>query len=164
VNNIVGTLCTVGEATSPRCLVCDDHSGVVAVPGGFLIENQEVIAFHCPPTEFASEPYLGHLLVTPRRHVPSFAELNEGEASRMGVAISRLSSALRDDGAPRVYLATIGHGVDHLHVHLLPRWPETPVDVPWHGVDEWVGARRGDATAVEEATDRLRRFLTEDET
>ena len=41
-----------------------------------------------------------------------------------------------------VYVATIGHSVEHLHVHLLPRWPETPPEVPWHSVDDWSGARR----------------------
>jgi diadenosine tetraphosphate (Ap4A) HIT family hydrolase len=43
-----------------------------------------------------------------------------------------------------VYVTTIGHSSNHLHVHLLPRWPGTPADIPWHSVDDWAGARRGD--------------------
>jgi diadenosine tetraphosphate (Ap4A) HIT family hydrolase len=97
--------------------------------------------------------YVGYLLVTPRRHVPGFAGLDEREAAAVGVSVSRLSRALEELGAERVYAAVVGHGVPHLHVHLVPRWPGTPPEVPWTEVDEWDGARRGsfeDAAAMAE--------------
>ena len=93
-----------------------------------------------PPLSGSS--YLGHLLVTPRRHCADFAGLERAEAEAVGAVIATCSAALKALGAERVYLATIGHGVDHLHVHLLPRWPGTPDEVPWHRVDEWEGATR----------------------
>ena len=129
------------------CLVCREHSGDVPVPGGLLVADDLVIAFHLPPVDVEGsqrpDVYLGYLMVTPRRHAPGFADLDESEAAAMGVAIARLSRALRALGADRVYLAVIGHGVPHLHVHLVPRWPETPPDVRWSDVDTWPGARRG---------------------
>jgi diadenosine tetraphosphate (Ap4A) HIT family hydrolase len=69
--------------------------------------------------------------------VADFAGLNE-----IGVVISGWSNAWKKSGAERVYLATIGHSFDHRHVHLLPRWLETPPEVPWHSVDDLSGARR----------------------
>ncbi len=141
------------------CLICQEQDGRVPIPGGHLIANDHVIAFHLPPMPNVVEPYLGYLFVTSRRHVPSFAELNPDEAAAMGVAISKLSAALKAEGAEPVYLAGIGHAVPHLHVHLIPRWPETPKEISWINVDGWEGARRGDAEVVREWTIRLRNRL-----
>jgi histidine triad (HIT) family protein len=66
----------------------------------------------------------------------------------VGQWIARLSRALQALGAERVYVAVVGHGVPHLHVHLIPRWPGTPEDVSWLHVDDWKGARRGDVAAA----------------
>ncbi len=143
----------------PRCLICREHSGDVVLPGGFLIENRHVVAFHCPPLPAAENPYLGYLFVTSRRHVPSFAELDHVEAAAMGEAIAVTSAALKSAGAERVYLATVGHGGPHLHVHLIPRWPETPAEVSWMKVDEWEGARRADEEGVKSMTLRLRSYI-----
>jgi diadenosine tetraphosphate (Ap4A) HIT family hydrolase len=58
-----------------------------------------------------------------------------------------------------VYVATVGHGVEHLHVHLLARWPDAPDEVACHAVDEWEGARRGAAADVESTVESLRALL-----
>jgi histidine triad (HIT) family protein len=49
--------------------------------------------------------------------------------------------------------------VPHFHLHLLPRYPETPPDVPWHAVDEWDGARHGCAEEIAALAERLRASL-----
>lgn len=136
------------------CLVCSEQSGEVPVPGGLLAEDDLAVVFHVPPR--GDVVFLGHLLVTPRRHVPDFAGLTADEAAAVGIAVSRWSGALKRLGAMRVYVATVGHAADHLHVHLLPRWPGTPEDVPWHSVDEWPGARVGDFASAEELVSRIR--------
>jgi histidine triad (HIT) family protein len=130
-----------------ECLVCAELDGGVDVPGGLVIRANLVAAFHLPPLN-AQTVYAGHVLVVPRRHSPGFAELTSREAAAIGVAVSDLSRCLQGMGAERVYTATIGHIVDHLHVHLLPRWPETPADVPWHAVGEWAGARKIDSDGI----------------
>lgn len=142
-----------------ECLICREHDGRVPIPGGHLIADEHVIAFHLPPMPEAPNPYLGYLFVTSRRHVPSFAELDSDEAAAMGVAISKLSAVLKAEGADPVYLAGIGHAVPHLHIHLIPRWPETPTEISWINVDDWEGARRGGAEEVSELTIGLRNRL-----
>src|ERR1700683_1158454 len=125
------------------CLVCREISGEVDVPGGPIQSTESALAVHIPPLD-GGDVFLGHLLVVPRRHVAGFAGLTEQEAADIGVLMSHCSRALENLGAERVYVATIGHGADHLHVHLLPRWPNTPEEVPWHSVDDWAGARRAE--------------------
>ena len=150
------------DVDDSECLVCREQRGDVVLPGGFLINDDSVVAFHCPPLPGAETPYLGYLFVTSRRHVPSFAELEPDEAAAIGAAMGVLSAALKSEGAERVYVLTIGHAWPHLHVHLIPRWPETPAEVSWMNVDDWEGARRGDARDVEAMTLQLRSRITAD--
>jgi histidine triad (HIT) family protein len=138
------------------CVVCDEIAGSIPVPGGFLHDDKSSAGFHAPPAPGNASPYLGHLMVVPRRHVASWSGLDDGEAASVSTGIRDLTSLLESVGAERVYVAVIGTHVDHLHVHLLPRWPGTPKEVPWHAVDEWDGSRHGDARAVEATVARLR--------
>lgn len=142
---------------SADCLVCREIAGQVELPGGFLVDEKLVLAFHIPPLE--GPHYLGHLLVVPRRRGPGLADVSDEEAAAVGVAAARSSRALVAQGADHVFSAVIGTGQPHLHVHLVPRYPETPRDVLWHAVDEWEGARRGDAEEIAELVGRLRRHL-----
>jgi diadenosine tetraphosphate (Ap4A) HIT family hydrolase len=146
-------------ATAPDCLICREQDGRVEVPGGFLIDDRLIVAFHCPPLSASDSISLGYLFVTPRRHVPSFAELDAEEAAEVGQAISRLSAALKAENVERVYVMTIGHGWPHLHVHLVPRWPGTPPEITWTDVVTGDGARRGDAANAARFVEKLRSHL-----
>jgi len=150
---------TVGQNRRVSCVVCDEVAGSIPAPGGLLHDEAASIGFHAPPTPGNASPYLGHLMVVPRRHVASWSGLDDGEAASVSTGIRELTRLLESAGAARVYVAVIGSHVDHLHVHLLPRWPGTPAEVPWHAVDEWAGATHGDADAVADAVTRLREGL-----
>jgi diadenosine tetraphosphate (Ap4A) HIT family hydrolase len=141
------------------CVVCEEIAGSIPTPGGLLHNEAASIGFHAPPAPGNASPYLGHLMVVLRRHVASWSGLDDAEAASVGVGIRELTRLLEAAGASRVYVAVIGSHVDHLHVHLLPRWPGTPADVPWHAVDEWAGAGHGDADAVAATVTRLRQGL-----
>jgi histidine triad (HIT) family protein len=135
------------------CLVCRELVGDIPVPGDFLWQEKDAVAFHVPPVEEIGNPrpYLGHLLVVTQRHVARLGDLTPEEAAAVGRAAARLAKALVDAaGAEWVYSAVIGTGVPHFHLHLLPRFAGTPRDVPWHAVDEWEGAQRGGAEEIAE--------------
>jgi diadenosine tetraphosphate (Ap4A) HIT family hydrolase len=127
------------------CLICRKLSGEVAVAGGFVYEDDVVAAFHAASVERPEEPvYLGQLLVVTKRHAPRLGDLTDDEAAAVGVAATRLARSLVEQGgADWVYSAVIGTRVPHFHVQLLPRYADTPRDLPWYHVDEWEGARRG---------------------
>jgi histidine triad (HIT) family protein len=146
----------------PACLVCRELRGDVTVPGGFLLEDASAAAFHYPPLEEEGNPrpYLGHLLVVTRRHVARFGELTADESATVGRMAARLARALTEaGGAEWVYSAVVGMAVPHFPLHLLPRYPGTPRDVPWHSVDEWEGAKHGDAHEIAELVARLQTSL-----
>lgn len=144
------------------CLVCREVSGEQQVPGGFLVEDDHVVSFHGWPLLAGGDAraYLGHLLVVTRRHAPRFADLTDAESAAVGRAGARLARALSNGvGADWVYSAVIGTHVPHFHLHLWARYADTPRDVPWHKIDEWEGARHGDATQVAEFAARVRAAL-----
>ena len=104
------------------------------------------------------EPYLGHVLVEPRRHAFGFADLSEEEASAVGMAMARVSRAIREsEGAEHVYVVVLGHHSPHLHVHLIPRYPGTPREY-WDPlrIDEWPEARHGGPAEAAAAAERIR--------
>lgn len=142
------------------CLVCREQRLDVPLPGDHLVATEDVVAFHLPPwPPPAKDVFLGYLMVTSRRHAPGFADLTDSESAAVGQWIGRLSRALESLGAERVYVAVVGHGVAHLHVHLVPRWPGTPAELSWLEVDSWEGARRGDFAEATEMAQRVRAAL-----
>jgi diadenosine tetraphosphate (Ap4A) HIT family hydrolase len=138
------------------CDVCREVNGEIELPGGTLWESELVIGFHVPPL-LEPEPQLGHLLLVPRRHADTWADLTAGEAAEIGVATATLGVALREvTQAERLYSAVIGHHSAHFHLHLFPRYPETPPEFSWSRCDEWPGSPRGDAQAIAAFVEQLR--------
>jgi diadenosine tetraphosphate (Ap4A) HIT family hydrolase len=141
-----------------ECLICAELDGTIDVPGGFLWEDEAAVAFHMPPLETIGRPrpYLGHLLVATRRHVAPLGDLTAAEGAAVGGVAPRLSRALTSaGGAEWVHAAVIGTGVPHFHLHLLPRYPATPHEVPWHALAEWEGGRGGGPSEIAALVARL---------
>ncbi len=145
------------------CFVCAKLASSFAdVPGGELLGDPLVAVSHLPlvtPAGSADSVYLGYLMVEPRRHLASLGDLSADEAAAFGRAASAASRALHSAGAEHVYAAVIGHGVDHLHMHLIARYPGTPREYWWTRVDEWPEAPRGGAAEVAAFCERLRAAL-----
>jgi histidine triad (HIT) family protein len=88
-----------------------------------LYENDHVLAFlDVMPRA------VGHTLVIPKIHVPNILELPDAEIEPMFAAVKHvagmLSLSLRPDGITigANQGRASGQEVDHLHVHLMPRW------------------------------------------
>lgn len=144
---------------SEGCLVCEEVSGEVDLPGGFLWQDGAVVAFHVPPIADNPTPYIGHCMVVTRRHVDHLGDLTEQEAASVARASRALAGALRAEGVERVHLAVIGLGVDHFHQHLVPRYPGVPPGTSWMAVDELPDSPHGGSTEIAEFVGRLRAHL-----
>ncbi|RPE34554.1 HIT family protein [Kitasatospora cineracea] len=76
----------------------------------------------------------GWLVLLPRRHLESMAELSGAEAASLGVWQVRLARALEVvTGCRKAYVAQFGEaeGFAHVHFHVVPRGEDFPVE--WRG-------------------------------
>ncbi|MGB3305719.1 MAG: histidine triad nucleotide-binding protein [Thermomicrobiales bacterium] len=101
------------------CIFCKIVSGELGTE--FVAESAHAVAFndiapHAPT----------HVLIVPRRHIPSLADLTENDAELLGEMISLANQVARERGidASGYRLVTNvgkdgGQEVPHLHWHLL---------------------------------------------
>ncbi|OKJ16073.1 HIT family protein [Kitasatospora sp. CB01950] len=103
------------------CLFCRVVAGDVPVETVFA--DSSVVAFldHRPL-------FPGHLLVIPRRHVPTLTDLTDAETGPYWTRVRRLTAAVeRGMSAAGSFVATnnrISQSVPHLHTHVVPRNPK----------------------------------------
>jgi diadenosine tetraphosphate (Ap4A) HIT family hydrolase len=103
------------------CSVCAELAGTVPAPGGVVYRNEWwEVAHHTGPW---TDP--GELIVKARRHVESLAAA--GEAAALGPVLRAAVAAVERVVRPeRVYVASYGERVRHVHFFLLPRTSSLP--------------------------------------
>lgn len=108
---------------SESCSLCAELAGRVPAPGGVVFRNEWwEVAHHTGPW---TDP--GELIVKTRRHVESLAELTPGEAAALGPILRAAVAAVERVVRPeRVYVASYGERVRHVHFFLLPRTAALP--------------------------------------
>lgn len=106
-------------ATNDQCLFCRIAGG--EIPAKKVHEDADVVAFHDINPQAPT-----HVLVIPRRHIPSLDDLSEADAGTIGTAMIRTSEIARmlhleKDGYRVVVNNGEGAGqtVFHIHFHLL---------------------------------------------
>lgn len=105
------------------CTACDVLRGARAVPGGVLLRERG-FALHAVADR---TPLRGWLVLTSERHARGWYDLAEGELAGLGPLAARVMAAQRAAlGADHVYAFAIGDVVHHFHLHLVPRFPDTP--------------------------------------
>ena len=142
------------------CFVCRKHQGLEFVPGGPIFENDLVFSGHSWSASDNETPYLGGFIVEPKRHLPTWAELNDIEAEIIGRVIRDVSKALKQTvNAEHVYIFVLGHHIPHLHIWVIPRYPDTPREYWGFNIFEWPDRPVGGQTEVEDICDRVRSLM-----
>jgi histidine triad (HIT) family protein len=124
------------------CLFCAAVAGTLDVTR--VHADAAVVAFldHRPV-------FKGHVLVVPRIHVDTLADLDPDGVGPLFAAVRRLAVAVQAGlGAGGTFVAmnnTVSQSVPHLHVHVVPRtkgdglrgffWPRTKYDSPDEAAD-----------------------------
>jgi histidine triad (HIT) family protein len=101
------------------CIFCQIVSG--KVPSDTVYQNEEVVAFR----DIKSQVPV-HILIIPKRHIPSLTHLSEADSSLVGRMVAIANQIAKEEGvAQNGYRLVINCGkeggqlVPHLHMHLL---------------------------------------------
>jgi histidine triad (HIT) family protein len=112
----------VAEASATACTFCRIVAG--ELPASLVHDDADVLAFMD-----VNPVNPGHVLVVPRRHYASLADLPDPVDARLFVVAQRLAAALRKSGVRcegvNLFLAdgaAAGQDVFHCHLHVRPRY------------------------------------------
>ena len=132
------------------CLACDIVSSARPAPGGLLLREGGLV-LHA----FAgATPLRGWLVLTSERHARAWYDLGPSELASLGPLAARVMNAQRQAlGAEHVYAFAIGDALRHFHLHLVPRYPDTPERLRGRGAFD---PRPEDALSEEEAVAAVR--------
>jgi histidine triad (HIT) family protein len=134
--------------TDPDCIFCKIIAG--ELPSQIVDSDDDTIAFMdiSPATR-------GHALVIPRRHATDLLEIDERDLQATIVAAQRLARRVKERlGADGVNLlnscgAAAWQTVFHFHIHVIPRYSDDPLRLPWNPTP-------GDAEEIAQAAQQLR--------
>ncbi|MGA8297412.1 MAG: hypothetical protein WB770_10250 [Acidimicrobiales bacterium] len=147
---------TAPDAGANGCQICEKHEGRGPLVSDLIYADDLVLVYHAKPGRDGA--YLGHLDVELRRHVRGLAERSIEEGNTESAMVTRLAKVLEGFGAEAVYSFVFDH-IPHHHVHVIARYPGTPHEFWGARVDDWPGAPRGNADAVNEFSARVRAAL-----
>ena len=114
----------------PNCIVCKSIAG--EIPSARVLDTAEAYAFlDIHPVN------RGHVLIVPKAHFPNLAALPDNLAAHVASHLPRLCRAVKAaTGADALNVivnngAAAGQTVDHVHWHVIPRFPDDAVHWPW---------------------------------
>ncbi|HYS83165.1 MAG TPA: HIT family protein [Anaeromyxobacteraceae bacterium] len=112
-------------ATDPNspCLACRIVMGE-ARPAGGVVWRGEGLTVHASADP---SPIPGWLVLTSDRHARALYDLTPAELAAVGPVAARVMNAQRSAlGAEHVYAFALGDVLRHFHLHLVPRFADTP--------------------------------------
>ena len=133
----------------PDCIFCKIIAG--ELPGTIVDEDERTVSFMDikPGTR-------GHALVIPRAHAKDLLEIDPEDLAACAQAAQRLArKATENLGARGVNLvnscgAAAWQTVFHFHIHVIPRYENDPLQLPWIPSD-------GDPDEIKAAGEELKR-------
>lgn len=117
-------------ATDPDCIFCKIVAG--ELPATIVAEDERTVAFMDinPATR-------GHALVIPRAHSRDLLEIDSEDLHACVTAAQRLAGVAKEtfqaDGINLLQCtgAPAWQTVFHFHLHVIPRYADDPLQVPW---------------------------------
>jgi diadenosine tetraphosphate (Ap4A) HIT family hydrolase len=107
------------------CYSCDQDDRFDTLP----IRERIGVDQHWRAAHAIGSALPGWLVLVPRRHVTTIAELTDAEAATLGTWQVRLSRALHEvTGCAKTYVVQFAEaeGFAHVHFHVVPRSPDLP--------------------------------------
>jgi histidine triad (HIT) family protein len=116
--------------SDPDCIFCKIVAG--ELPGQIVEEDERTIAFMDinPATR-------GHLLVIPRAHARNLLEISPEDLGAAIATVQRMARRVNERFQPAgINLinscgAAAWQTVFHFHIHVIPRYEDDPLKLPW---------------------------------
>ena len=116
--------------SDPDCIFCKILAG--ELPARIVDEDELTVSFMDinPATR-------GHALVVPRRHARDLLSVDRDDLAAVAAAAARLAARMTErlDAAGVNLLNSCGAAawqtVFHFHVHVIPRYEDDPLRLPW---------------------------------
>jgi histidine triad (HIT) family protein len=120
----------LAAVSEQNCIFCKIVAG--ALPATIVDQDEHTLAFMDinPATR-------GHALVIPRAHTQDLLSIEESELQAVAVAAQRLARRVKERlGADGVNVinscgAAAWQTVFHFHLHVIPRYVDDPLELPW---------------------------------
>lgn len=120
----------VQEMVKQQCIFCKIVAG--EIPNYTVYEDKKVMAFLDiqPATT-------GHVIVIPKKHYSVLPQMPDDDVAYLFAVAKQLSGVVFDTtGAQGVTLqqnngAAAGQTVPHVHVHIIPRFPDDKLNLEW---------------------------------
>jgi len=117
-------------ATDPDCIFCKIVAG--ELPGEILDSDERTVSFMDinPATP-------GHALVIPREHSKDLLEISDEDLEAVSLAARRLAARMEETLEPAGFnlinacRAPAWQTVFHFHMHVVPRYEDDPLKLPW---------------------------------
>lgn len=121
----------MSENTSATCLFCEISSDRAEAS---VVASDEVVVAFMDAHPVAS----GHVLIVPRRHVPSLDDLEPHEGAALWTMTQVMARRVKAKHAPAVNLhlsdgAEAEQDVPHVHMHVVPRHSDDAVVIELPG-------------------------------
>jgi histidine triad (HIT) family protein len=101
------------------CIFCQIVSG--KIPGDMVYQDEEIVAFRDINPQAPV-----HLIITPRRHIPSLVHLSEADFPLVGRMVAVANRLAKEEGVADSGFRLVincgkegGQVVPHLHLHLI---------------------------------------------
>jgi diadenosine tetraphosphate (Ap4A) HIT family hydrolase len=134
------------------CLGCAIVSGATRPVGG-VIRRAPGLVLHGVA---APSPVRGWVVISSQKHVRGLYELEDETARELGALSARVMRAQREVlGAEHAYAFAIGDVLRHFHLHLVPRFADTPRHLWGRAVFEATAAEHRPAEELEAAAQAL---------
>jgi diadenosine tetraphosphate (Ap4A) HIT family hydrolase len=105
-------------------------------------------------------PVKGWLVLTSERHARAWYELTQQEAASLGpFARDVMNAQLKALGAEHVYALALGDVLQHFHLHLVPRFANTPLHHRGRAAFDAPASDSVSEAEVQEAAQAVRRSL-----
>ena len=134
-----------------ECIFCAIVDG--KIPSAKVYENDHVFAF----MDIApANP--GHLLIIPKQHYRNIFDMPVDVGSKIMEAAVLLANAIKDALKPdglnlfQSNEPAAFQTVFHFHLHLIPRWEEDPLRLPWKPSE-------GDIEEINNIADKIQQAL-----